>query len=158
VGSSKEGFSLTKLKTMIAKYIVRVNIFESEINGIRNSRNYEYIFEEPNLIESRNKAIEQVKESISFMTSGTKDKFSTLNDVQLDGTDFFHAFQIDFIFLTEKGEEYQIFGEEEFMIYSLIEEANYYKEKFNSPELTKLENSKGDEIQVLESNIDFFIN
>ncbi len=140
------------------KYIVRVNIFESKINGIRNSRNHEYIFEESSLIESRNKAIEQVKELTSYMTSGTKNKFSTLSDIQTDGADFFNAFQIDLILFTSKGEEYQIFGEEEFMIYSLIEEADYYKEKFDSIALTKLYNSKGDEIEVLESNLDFFIN
>jgi hypothetical protein len=158
VGSSKEGFPLTKFKIMIAKYIIRVNIFESGINGIRNSRNYEYIFEEPNLIESRNKAIEQVKELTSFMTSGTKDKFSTLNDVQLDGTDFFHAFQIDLVFITNDGDEYQIFGEEEFMIYSLMQEADYYKEIDDSVLFRKLYNTIGDEIEVLESNIYFFIN
>jgi hypothetical protein len=157
VGSSKEGFPLTKTKIMV-KYIVRVNIFESEINGVRNSTNYEYVYEEPTLLESRNKAVEQVKELTSFITSGTKDKFLTLADVQMNGTNFFHSFQIDLVFITNDGDEYQIFGEEEFMIYSLIQEADYYKGIDDSVLFRKLYNTMGDEIEVLESNIDFFIN
>lgn len=142
---------------METKYIVRVNIFESEINGVRNSRNHEYIFEESNLIESRNKAIEQVKELTSFMTSGTKDKFTPLSEAQMDGVDFFHAFQIDLIFLTDDGHEYQIFGEESLMIEALEEEAEYYFINEINEQLFAIQKSIDEGAVILKSNYKFFI-
>ena len=139
------------------KYIVRVNIFESEINGLRNSSNYEYIFEEPTLIESRNKAIKQVKELTSFMTCGTKNKFSTLSEVQVDGADFFNAFQIDLIFFTKNGQEYQIFGEESLMIEALEEEAEYYFINEINEELFAIQKSIDEGAVILKSNYKFFL-
>ena len=142
------------------KYIVRVNNFESYINGIRNSTSSEYIFEESTLIESRNKAIKQVKvlTSLYMRAISGENIFSSLDKTTKDRDKSFNSFQIDLIFSPRNGHEYQIFGEEDLMINNLKEEALYFKENIDSQPITKLIHEDGDEVEVLDSNVDFFIN
>lgn len=141
-------------------YFVRVNLFESNVNGMRNSENFEYTFEDSTLIESRDKAIEMVKDLTTYFISGTSEEneFSSLHDVKQGENDFFHAFQIDLIFSPEDDCEFQIYGEESMMIHSLMKEGLYYKENLESQPLIKISYEDGDEIEVLESNNDFFLN
>ena len=139
------------------KYIIRVNLFESEINGKRFSSNFEYIFKEKSLIESRFKAIDMVHELTTFFISGTENEFTSLLQVQTEDKAFFNAYTIDLIFSPDEGIEYKIFGEEELIVPSLIKEADYYREKDNQPLMT-LFGAQGEEVEVLESNIDFFLN
>jgi len=139
------------------KYIIRVNVFESELNGIRNSSNFEYIFEENSLIESRFKAIKMVYELTTYLISGTENEFISLMQVQTKGETFFNAFTIELLFSPVEGVEYQIFGEEELMVPSLVKEADYYR-KLDNPPLKKIFGAQGEVVEVLESNIDFFIN
>jgi len=140
------------------KYIIKATIFESNINGKRNSSIFEYTYENQPLIESRNEAIDMVEELTTYFTSGTENKFISLLEVQTEGEAFFNAFTIEILFSPEDGIEYQIFGEEELMVPSLIKEAEFYRELYDYQNLTTLYGKQGEEVEVLESNIDFFIN
>ncbi|MDA9343564.1 hypothetical protein N9R06_00520 [Algibacter sp.] len=110
------------------------------------------------MIESRNEAIDMVEELTTYFTSGTENKFISLLEVQTEGEAFFNAFTIEILFSPEDGIEYQIFGEEELMVPSLIKEAEFYRELYDYQNLTTLYGKQGEEVEVLESNIDFFIN
>ena len=137
------------------KYIIKISIFNSEINGRRNSNSYNKEFKESSLIQSRNKAIDEVKRITSLATSD-KNYFCPLFDEKMSKTNNFNFFLVDLIFSPRKGVEYKIFGEKSIMYSSLGEEGNYYKHRINNQPLVEININGGKKIEVLKSNFDFF--
>ncbi len=141
-------------------YTVKVHILKVDKNRKRSSENLEYRFNEPRMIESRNLAIAKAKEIIhSFeneMPEG--EKFDSFFIAQLKEFKNFKSYSLDIIFSVDD-DEYHIYGEEaEIMIEELIGEAMYYNENDDYQELYEMEDSDGEIIFVLESNLDFFLN
>jgi hypothetical protein len=143
---------------IMEKYIVRVHILKSDKIGNMNSESSEYSFQEPKLIEARNKAIAKVRELEELFNYGMPEdsKFSSPLEAQLKGFENFNAFSIELSFVPYEGSEYQIYGEEELTIESLAAEANFYLNG-GFEECTEVEDLDGEIVEVLESNLDFFI-
>lgn len=130
------------------KYIVKLNVFESDKTGRRNSNSYEKEFIESTPFKSRLNAIEEVKRITTLMTDGS---LGPAND------DFVsNFFLIDLVFSPKKGVEYKIFGEQNLILPSLAKEANYYKRK-KKGKLIEILGTDGKQVEVLESNFDFFL-
>jgi len=100
---------------MKPKYIVRVHILKSDVNGIFSSEDFEHVFNEPTMIESRNMAIAKTKKIIySFENEMPDDKqFSSPLVAHLKGYKDFNAYSIELIFLPKEGFDYTIFGEDD---------------------------------------------
>jgi len=141
------------------KYSVTVNILKSDKKGTFNSEDFEYTFQESSLIESRNKAISKVKELQELFNYGMPEgsKFSSPLEAELKGFKDFNAYSIDLSFIVDEDYDYQIYGEEELTIEALEQEASYYYEESNV-EFTEIEDLEGEYVEVLESNLEFFLN
>jgi hypothetical protein len=140
------------------KYIVRVNILKSNKNGTFNSENFEYNFQEPLLMEARNKAISKVKE-LEFLFNNEmieENKFSSPMEAAFKGFKDFNAYSIDLSFIPEEEFEYQVYGEEELTIEALEVEAGFYDR--NNHSLCEIEDLDGEMVEVLESDLEFFLN
>jgi hypothetical protein len=86
-------------------------------------------------------------------------KFSSPLEAELKGFKNVNGFSIDLSFVPEEGYEYQIYGEEELTIDSLQQEAFYYRDaNIDYPWLTEVEDMDGEMVEVLESDLDFFLN
>lgn len=141
------------------KYSVRVNILKSDKKGTFNSEDFEYTFQESSLIESRNKAISKVKELQELFNYGMPEgsKFSSPLEAELKGFKDFNAYSIDLSFIVDEDYDYQIYGEEELTIEALEQEAYYYAQEGNV-EFTEIEDLYGEYVEVLESDLEFFLN
>lgn len=130
------------------KYIVKISVFESDKKGKRNSDSYKKEFQEATPFKSRVKAIEEVKRITTLMSGeslGVKNENKMIN-----------FFLIDLVFSPKKGVEYKIFGERNLILSSLAKEANYYKRK-KKGKMIKTLDANNKEIEILESDFDFFI-
>jgi hypothetical protein len=141
------------------KYIVRVNIIKSDKNGIFNSEDFEYTFQESILIEARNKAISKVKELEELFNYEIPEgsEFSTSLEAEFKGYKDFNAYSIDLFFIVNEDWDYQIYGEEELTIEALEEEARYYKEEVNV-DFTEIEDLYDGMVKVLASDLEFLLN
>jgi len=147
---------------MEAKYIVTVNILKSDINGKFSSEDFEYSFEEPILVESRNKAIEKTKSLISHFENDMPEgeQFSSPLEAELKGFKGFKAYSIDLSFIADEDWSYCLYGEdEEQTIEALKAEVYHYAEEDDVP-LTEIEFEDGewDYVEVIESDLEFFLN
>lgn len=131
------------------KYIIKVSIFESDYYGKRISNSYELEMKEETPFKSRLKAIEEAKRITALMMD------ATLNNKN-EG-DVLNFFLIDIVFSPKKGVEYKIFGERNLILSSLAKEANYYKKKKEKEKLINAFGTDGKQVEVLESNFDFFL-
>jgi hypothetical protein len=141
------------------KYIIRVNILKSDNKGTFNSENFEYTFQKSFLIKARNKAIAKVKELELLFANEMREesKFSSPMEAELKGFRDFNAYSIDLSFVLEEDYEYQIYGEGELTIEALEVEATHYHEDCNI-EFTEIEDLEGEYVEVLESDLEFFLN
>lgn len=141
------------------KYIVIAHLYEYNIFGKRNSKKFEFIFQNCYSIEARNQAIQKVKELSDYFINGVskENQYSSVLETQFNGIDFKY-FTLDIVYRPEEGSEYQIFGEEKEMIYALSEEAFYYSLNNNHETFVNIEDEKGEMVEVLKSNHDFFLN
>ena len=130
------------------KYIVKLSVFESDKIGKRTSNSYEKEFQEVTPFKSRIKAVEEIKRITTLMDGDSLGKKNENNKL--------HFFLIDLVFSPKKGVEYKIFGEQNLILSSLAKEANYYKRK-KKGKLITVYGTKGEQVEVLQSNIDFFI-
>lgn len=145
---------------MKTKYTVTVHILKSDINGKFSSEDYEYSFQEPTLIESRNKAIEKAKSLKSHFENDMKEgeQFSSPLVAQLKSYKDFNAYSIGVFFINDEGYDYQIYGEEELTIEALSYEANHYRKvNQDDQELIEVEDLDGDYVEVLEHDYEFFM-
>lgn len=143
------------------KYIVRVFILKFDENRNSNSESFEYTFEEPNLIDARNKAITKVKDLMSLFENEMPEesKFSSPLEAELKGFKNFNSYSLELVFqLDEEGCDYTIFGEEELTIEALEQEAYYYRDNVGNQQYDEIEDEDGDYVEILESNMDFFLN
>ena len=85
-----------------------------------------------------------------------ENKFSSPMEAALKGFKDFNAYSIDLSFIPEEGYEYQIYGEEELTIEALEEEAGYYDG--NNHSLCEIEDLYGEMVEVLEDDLEFFLN
>lgn len=141
------------------KYIVRLHILKSDKIGNMNSESSEFSFQEPKLIEARNKAIAKVRELEELFNYGMPEdsKFSSPLEAQLKGFKNFNTFSIELSFVPYEGSEYQIYGDEELTIEALEIEASYY-EKQGDVQFTEIEDLYDATVEVLQSNLEFFLN
>ncbi|SNR32599.1 hypothetical protein SAMN06265371_101290 [Lutibacter agarilyticus] len=141
------------------KYSVRVNILKSNATGTIKSEDFEYTFQEPSLIESRNNAISKVKELQELFNYGMPEggKFSSPLEAELKGFKDFNAYSIDLYFIVDEDYDYQIYGEEELTIEALEQEAYHYAQEGNV-EFTEIEDLEGEYVEVLESDLEFLLN
>lgn len=139
-------------------YQVTVNILTSDEKGTFNSEDFEYNFQESLLIEARNKAISKVKDLLQLFNNEMPEgsEFSSPVEAELRGFKDFNAYSIDLSFIPEEGYEYQIYGEEELTIEALEVEARYYDGNIHS--LCEIEDLYEDMVEVLESDLEFFLN
>lgn len=141
------------------KYIVIVHLYEYNIFGKRNSKKFEFIFQNCYSIKARNQAIQKVKELSDYFINGVSEEnqYSSVLETQFNGIDF-NYFTLDIVYRPEEDFEYQIFGEEDEMIYALSDEAYHYFLKNNNETVVNIEDEKGEMVEVLESNMEFFLN
>lgn len=143
----------------LEKYIVIAHLYEYNIFGKRNSKKFEFIFQNCYSIVARNQAIQKVKELSDFFINGVsqENQYSSLLETQFNGIDF-NYFTLDIVYHPEEDCEYQIFGEEDEMIYALSDEAFHYFLNNYDESIVNIEDKKGEMLEVLESNSDFFLN
>ncbi len=144
-----------------AKYIVRVFILKFDENGNSNSEDFEYTFEEPNLIDARNKAIKKTKELRSLFEDEMPEdsKFSSFLEAELKGFRNFKSYSLELAFQPdEDGWDYVLFGDDELTIEALEQEAYYYRDNIENQQYDEVENEDGEYVEILESNSDFFLN
>jgi len=144
---------------MEAKYIVRVNILKSDVNGEFSSENFEYVFNEPTMIKSRNLAIAKTKKIIYSFENEMPDgeQFSCPLVAQLKGFKDFKAYSIELIFLPKEEFDYIIYGEEDLVIEALEQEAYYYRDGSDNHKFMEVENEDGEIVEILKSNHKFFL-
>ncbi|WP_415374233.1 hypothetical protein [Patiriisocius sp. Uisw_017] len=130
------------------KYIIKLSVFESDKTGKRTSNSYEKEFQEVTPFKSRIKAVKEIKRITTLMEGDSLGKKNENNKL--------HFFLIDLVFSTKKGVEYKIFGEQNLILPSLAKEANYYKRK-KKAKLIKALGTDGKQVEVLESDFDFFL-
>ena len=140
-------------------YQVTVNILTSDEKGKKTSKDFEYTFNDANLLTARNKAIAKVQELEEEFMYG-KEQYDSFFVAQMKGFKNFKAYSIDLLFVPNNNWEYCLYGEdEEQTIEGLKAEVDVYAEK-DGIALTEIEYEDGewDYVYVIEDNIDFFIN
>ena len=140
-------------------YLVTVNIMTADENGNKKSKNFDYTFQEKDLINSRNNAIAKVEELEEEFLHGDA-KYDSFLEAKLKDFKNFNAYSINLFFVSDEGFKYCLYGEdEEQTIEALKAEVFHYAEKSNI-ELTEIEYEDGewDWVYVIEDNLDFFIN
>lgn len=144
------------------KYSVRVNILKSNATGTIKSEDFEYTFQEPSLIESRNKAISKVKNLEEFFNNEMPEgsEFSSPLEAEFKGMKNFNAYSINMLFVPSQDWDYCLYGEdEEQTIEALQSEVYHYAEEDGIP-LAEIDYEDGewDYVEVIESNLEFFLN
>jgi len=144
---------------MEAKYIVRVHILKSDVNGKFSSEDFEHVFNEPTMIESRNMAIAKTKKIIYSFENEMPDgeQFSCPLLAQLKGFKDFKAYSIELIFLPKEGFDSQIYGEDDLTVEALEQEAYYYRNDSYNHKFMEVENEDGEIVEILKSKHKFFL-
>ena len=138
-------------------YKVTVNIITIDEKGKSKSKDFDYTYENENPIIARNQAIEKVKE-IEF--DFEKEKFDSFFEAQLKGFKNVKTYSINLMFLPDNGFGGCLYGEdEEETIQALESEVYHYAEEDGIP-LTEIEyeDEEWEYVEVIEHNLDFFIN
>jgi hypothetical protein len=147
-----------KFKNM-KKYKVTVHLFSADENGKKSSKNYDYTFQEKNTIDSRNNAISKVLELEEQFMNGEEDYDSFLL-AQLKGFKNFNAYSINLMFVPNDDWEYCLYGEDEEQTIEALQAEVYHYAEEDEISLTEIEYTDGewDWVDVIEDNIEFFIN
>jgi len=141
------------------KYIVTVNIMSANEKGIRTSKSFDYTFQEKDFINARNKAISKVKELEEEFLFGDV-KYDSFLEAQLKNFKNFNAYSINMLFVPNEDWDYCLYGEdEEQTIEALQSEVYHYADEAGIP-LAEIDYEDGewDFVEVIESDLEFFLN
>lgn len=155
----KNSLSKAEKKSIKNKYVVSVYVLNVDKIGKPECENWEYTFEEGELLEKRRGAIEKAQEIMNSLENSDT-IFSSPIEAQLKQFKNFNAYSIDIYLITEdEGEEYvyQIYGDDEIVYEALEVEANIFKQEFEIIEFITIQNYEDEDTVVIEESIDFLL-
>lgn len=155
----KNSLSKAEKKSIKNKYVVSVYVLNVDKIGKPECENWEYTFEEGELLEKRRGAIEKAQEIMNSLENSDT-IFSSPIEAQLKQFKNFNAYSIDIYLITEdEGEEYvyQIYGDDEIVYEALEVEANIFKQEFEIIEFIRIQNYEDEDTVVIEESIDFLL-
>lgn len=155
----KNSLSKAEKKSIKSKYVVSVYVLNVDKIGKPECENWEYTFEEGELLEKRRGAIEKAQEIMNSLENSDT-IFSSPIEAQLKQFKNFNAYCIDIYLITEdEGEEYvyQIYGDDEIIYEALEVEANIFKQEFEIIEYITIQNYEDEDTVVIEESIDFLL-
>ena len=155
----KNSLSKAEKKSIKSKYVVSVYVLNVDKIGKPECENWEYTFEEGELLEKRRGAIEKAQEIMNSLENSDT-IFSSPIEAQLKQFKNFNAYCIDIYLITvDEGEEYvyQIYGDDEIIYEALEVEANIFKQEFEIIEYITIQNYEDEDTVVIEESIDFLL-
>ncbi|MFD0837114.1 hypothetical protein ACFQ0I_15150 [Mariniflexile aquimaris] len=139
------------------KYVVTVNIMSANEKGLISSKSSDYTFQEKDIIQARNKAITKVKELEEEFLYG-EIKYDSFLVAQLKDFKNFNAYAINLLFVPDENFTYCLYGEDKQQTYEALKIEGFICEQYDNISLTEIEYTDGEWIEVIESNLDFFVN
>lgn len=155
----KNSLSKAEKNPIKSKYVVCVHVLSVDKTGKPKSENWDYTFDEGELLEKRRCAIEKAQEIINSLENSDK-IFSSPIEAQLKQFKNFNAYSIDIrLIIEDEGEEYdyQIYGDDEIVYEALEVEAKFFKQEFEIIKFITIQNDENEDIVVIEESIDFLL-
>lgn len=142
-----------------SKYVVSVHVLSVDKTGKSKSENWDYTFDEGELLEKRRVAIEKAKEVIDTFEN-MDEIFSSPIEAQLKEFKDFNAYiiEISLVIQVEVEEyDYQIYGDDEIVYEALEAEAKFFEEEFEITKFITIQNYENEDIEVIEESLDFLL-
>ncbi|EPR73445.1 hypothetical protein ADIWIN_1475 [Winogradskyella psychrotolerans RS-3] len=141
------------------KYIVQVNTTKVNAKGKRDSKIFDFTFQEESPIDSRKKAIAKVLELEDEFLYGEV-KYESFFEANMKDFKNFNAYSINIFFVNSDGCEYCLYGEDEEQTIEALQAEVYHFAEEDNIVLTDIEYADGewDFVNVIEMNLDFLIN